>query len=85
MEAHSVTEELLLYLCNEESTALIELSSDSDESEDEEDIYTKEWVFDLFDDMDIINYLYSDVYLNPDHPYHFSHWNDQQFYMESTK
>ena len=85
MEAHSVMEELLLYLCGEESTALIELSNGSDESEDEEDIYTEERVFDLFDDMDIIRFLYSDVYLAPDHPYHFSHWNDQQFYMESTR
>ena len=85
MEAHSVIEELLLYLCSEESTALIELSNGSDESEDEEDIYTEEWVFDLFDDMDIISFLYSDVYLVPNHPYHFSHWNDQQFYMESTR
>ena len=88
MEAHSVMEELLLYLCSEESTALIELSNGSDESEDEDgedDIYTEEWVFDLFDDVDIIRFLYSDVYLAPDHPYHFSHWNDQQFYMESTR
>ena len=37
----------------------------------------------LFDDMDIITFLYSDVYLNQEHPYHFCHWNDQQFYMES--
>ena len=85
MEAHSVMEELLLYLCSEESTALIELSNGSDASEKEEDIYTEEWVFDLFDDMDIISFLYSDVYLATDHPYHFSHWNDQQFYMESTR
>lgn len=81
--AHSVMEELLLYLCSEESTALIELCGSSDESEDEEEVYTGNWVFDLFDDMDIVSFLYSDVYLNPDHPYHFSHWNDLQFYMDS--
>lgn len=85
MAAHSVMEELILYLCNEESTALIEISSDRDESEDEEDIDTEVWVFNLFDDTDIISFLYSDVYLDTDHPYHFSRWNDQQFYMESTK
>ena len=85
MAAHSVMEELILYLCSEESTALIELSSESDESENEENIYTDEWVFDLFDDMDIISFLYSDVYLSSEHPYHFLHWNDQQFYMESAK
>jgi hypothetical protein len=42
-------------------------------------------VFDLFDDMDIISCLYSDVYLDSDHSYHFSHWDDQQFYMDSNK
>lgn len=82
MVAHSVMEELILYLCNEKATDLIELSCCSDKSEGEEDIYTKEWVFDLFDDMDIISFLYSDVYLDSDHPYHFCHWNDQQFYMK---
>ena len=85
MEAYSVMEELLVYLCNEESTALIELSSSCGESEDEDSIYTKKWVFDLFDDMNIIRFLYSDVYLAADHPYHVSHWNDQKFYIESTK
>jgi hypothetical protein len=82
MRAHSVMEELIIYLCNEESTALIELSSGNDTYEDEENIYTEEWVYDLFGDMDIISFLYSDFYLSSDHPYHFSHWNDQQFYEE---
>lgn len=85
MVAHSVMEELILYLCNEESTALIELSGGINESENEDDIDTEEWVYDLFGDMDIISFLYSDVYLDFDDPYHFSHWSDQQFYMESTK
>lgn len=83
--AHSVMEELILYLSNEESTALIELGGGNDVFEDEEDLYAEEWVFNLFDDMNIITFLYSDVYLNSDHPYHFSHWSDQQFYMEPTK
>lgn len=83
MVAHSVMEELILYLCNEESIALIELCGENIEFEDEKEIYSEEWVFDLFDDMDIILFLYSDVYLDSDHPYHFSHWNDQQFFMES--
>lgn len=85
MMAHSVMEELTLYLCNEEATAFIELNSDSNDTEDEEDVYTEDWIFDLFDDMDIIIFLYSNVYLASDHPYHFSHWSDQQFYIETTK
>lgn len=81
MVAHSVMEELLIYLCNEEATALIELSCAGNEFAD--DFYTEDWVFDLFGDMDIITCLYSNVYLNPNHQYHFSHWNEQQFYTES--
>lgn len=81
--AHSVMEELILFLCNEESEVLISLSGVTDESE--EGICTEEWVFDLFDDMDIIHFLYSDVYLESDHPYHFSHWNDPQFFIESIE
>ena len=75
MKAHSVMEELLIYLCNKEASILMKLYDVNDEPEEE-------WVFDLFDDMDIITFLYSDVYLSPDHPYHFSHWNDQVFYKD---
>lgn len=63
MTPHSVMEELLLYLCCEESSALIELSGG-------------------ICDMDIISCLYSNVHLDADHTYHFSHWENQQFYTE---
>lgn len=79
MTAHSVMEELLIYLCNEEGTALIELSGGVCGAEDDT-VDLGEWVFDLFDDMDIISFLYSDIYLDSDHQYHFSHWSDRQFY-----
>lgn len=74
VKAHSVMEELVIYLCNEEASALIELSGGISGSED--------WVFDLFGDMDIISFLYSNTYLNSDHPYHFFHWGDWQFYTK---
>ncbi len=81
--AHSVMEELTIYLCSEEASALIELGTDVDELEKYQDLGGyKDWVFDLFDDMDIITFLYSDEYLEEDHPYHFSHWSDQQFYID---
>lgn len=79
MTAHSVMEELLLYLCNEEASALIELSGGIYGMED--DVDSESWLFDLFDDMDIITFLYSHVHLDSDHTYHFSHWADLQFYM----
>ena len=84
MTAHSVMEELLLYLCNEEATALIELSSGINSFEDDNDA-SEEWMFDLLCDMDIVSCLYADVYLDSDHPYHFLHWNDQQFYTEPSE
>jgi hypothetical protein len=82
MIAHSVMEELLIYLCSEESTVLIELNADDGGIEDDELDTSTEWVFDLFDDMDIITWLYSDMYLTFDHSFHFSHWFDQQFYID---
>lgn len=82
MTAHCVMEELLIYLCNEEASALIELSDGVCGIEDGDAADSEEWVFDLFGDMDIISFLYSNIYLDSDHPYHFSHWADQQFYTE---
>lgn len=82
MTAHSVMEELIIYLCNEEAQVFIEVSAGADNFADNEDFDALEdWVFDMFDDMDIITYLYSDKYLDEDHPFHFKHWSDQQFYM----
>lgn len=80
MTAHSVMEELLIYLCSEEAAAMIELSDGIWGIEDGDAADPTDWVFDLFDDMDIISFLYSDIYLDSNHPYHFSHWTDQQFY-----
>lgn len=85
MTAHSIMEELIIYLCSQEAKALIEISGGTDEiGDDEEFCDSGDWVFDLFDDMDIITFLYSDWYLDEDHPFHFAHWNEQQFYMKRT-
>lgn len=84
MTAYSVMEELLLYLCNEEATALIELGSGINRFEDDNTV-SEEWVFDLLGDADIVSYLYADLYLSSEHPYHFSHWSDQQFYTEQSE
>lgn len=74
MTAHSVLEELLLYLCCEEAFAMMELNGEVPQEQ--------EWEFDLFDDMDVVTCLYSDMYLDADHTYHFSHWTERQFYTE---
>ena len=44
--------------------------------------YWEEWIYDIFDDMDVETYLYSDYYLAEDEDYHFLHWMEDQFYCE---
>ena len=73
LSVHSVLEEILIYLCNEEAKVLLELFDviDVDEMED--------WLFDFFDDMDVVTCLYSGLCLDENHIYHFSHWADERF------
>lgn len=85
MTAHSIMEELIIYLCNEEAHAFIEIGTGADTFIDSEYLDNSEdWVFDMFDDMDIITFLYSNHYLDENHPFHFDYWNDQQFYMNDS-
>lgn len=82
--AHSVIEELTLYLIVEESRLLIESMVD-DMSSDlvDQDENWDEWIFDLFDDMDLVTFLYSDFYLDTENTYHFDHWLERQFYCDA--
>jgi transcriptional regulator with XRE-family HTH domain len=83
MTAHSILEELIIYLCNEEAQALIEVGAGADDLADNKELDDSEdWVFNMFDDMDIITFLYSNQYLAEDHPFHFKYWGDKQFYMD---
>ena len=80
--AHSVLEEITLYLIAEESEFLME--EEGLWESDEEQIYSSatEWVFDLFEDEDIITFLYDDFYLEKDNMFHFDHWKDRVFWVE---
>ncbi len=81
--AHSVMEELALYLIMEESQSFMEIMDFSMDSDDMESYSNWDsWAFDIFDDMDIVTFLYTDTYLDNSHPYHFDHWLDTQFYCE---
>jgi hypothetical protein len=83
MTAHSILEELIIYLCNEEAQAFIEVGAGADGIIDNEYLDNIEnWVFDMFDDMDIITFLYSNKYLSKDYPFYFEHWDDLQSYMD---
>lgn len=83
MVAHSVIEELLIYLCNKEAQGTI--MDPGANCGDSIDDYSEDWVFDMFDDMDIITFLYSDMWLTAEHPFHFSNWSVQQFHMDSNE
>ena len=80
---YSVMEELVMYLCNEEASVFMELNEEMSELCGKEDAYSKEWVFDLFGDMYIVTFLYSNYYLPKGHPYHFENWDERQFYTEN--
>ena len=81
--AHSVMEELILYLVMEESRTLMEnYLPNPQKGDDNLSSDWQSWPFDLFDDMDVVTCLYSDFYLMEDNIYHFSHWRKDQFYMD---
>ena len=85
MMAHSVLDELLIYLCNEEALGYIEIIEADDRFEGEEEYKNRDWEFDLFDDMDIVTCLYSEMYIDEENIYHYVHWNEQQFYMDNAE
>ncbi len=68
--AHTVAEELLMLLISESSEFFAELM----------DISLPEgwgdWVFDILGDMDVVTWLYSDMYVDKDNVYHFRHWKE---------
>ena len=82
MQANSVIEELLLYICNQEGSVFIELGGGIIDDVEDEYVDYEEWVYDLFGDMDIVTFLYDDViYVEKGDTYHFSNWFDKQFYV----
>lgn len=81
--AHSVLEEICLYLIMEESAILMEnIAEQLSDEELEYFVYPNEWAYDIFDDMDVYTSLYSGFYLDTDNPFHFCHWLEKQFYVE---
>ena len=79
--AHTVAEEIVLYIIMKESEFLMESIIPCLQTEDDDTFSDwNHWPFDLFDDMDVITFLYFDSYLTQDHPYHFQHWKEAQFY-----
>ena len=83
MEARSVLEELIIYLCNDETAVYIESTEVNVVFDRKNEKMNNDWLYDLFDDCDIITFLYSDIWIPEDHTYHFSHWIEKQFNLHA--
>lgn len=80
--AHSVIEEIYLYLIAKESILYFESLDENSHLQLKELLdYNDEWPFDIFDDMDSYTFLYTDIYIEEDSPYHFKNWFVPQFYL----
>lgn len=75
--AHSVLEEVILYLVVEEARDLMNEGNYNVEGR------WDEWIYDLFGDADIEMLLFSNGYVEKDNCYHFDHWMKQQFYCDN--
>ena len=85
LETHSVLEELALYICITEAKFMMEVLEPKMEMAEIDGLDDwDDWIYDLFSDDDVITYLYSDRYVKPDEVYHFDHWTDDSFFMESS-
>ena len=84
LEAHSILEELIIYLCCDETVGYIESMDANVIFDHKVEKVNDDWIYDLFDDSDIITFLYSDIWLPEDNTYHFSHWGEKVFYTQTS-
>ena len=81
--AHTVLEELAIYLFMLEAESLMDcMYNDMEEAGIEGLELANQWAFELFDDMDVYTCLFSDRYLTKDNSYHFDNWSKHQFYTD---
>ena len=81
--AHTVLDELAIYLFMLEAKALMEcMYNDMYEADIEGLDLIDRWAFELFDDMDIVTCLFSNRYLLEENIYHFDNWAKYQFYTD---
>lgn len=81
--AHSVIEELAFFLIVEAAEILMEsflpeMKKCGIKGLDD----WRDWIYDMFDDCDIVTWLYSEFYVTENNIYHFKYWFDEQFYIE---
>lgn len=78
--ANTVLQQLVIYMFMEESFCLMDCMLEDMRECGISDLDTMDkWAFDVFGDMDIITFLYSDLYLTNEYAYHFDNWSKPQF------
>lgn len=80
--AHKPIEEIILLLIMNESEILMaDFENQLPEEELDEFSLWNEWVYDLFDDCDVVTFLYSDLIIPPVDNYQFDNWFEDIFYL----
>ncbi|MBQ8209620.1 MAG: helix-turn-helix transcriptional regulator [Clostridia bacterium] len=83
--AHSVLQELVIYMFMQESVFLMDCMFVDMENYGVSGLdMVEDWAFEIFDDMDIVTNLYSNMYLTEENIYHFNHWAASQFHMDNA-
>jgi transcriptional regulator with XRE-family HTH domain len=82
--AHRVVDELVFFLIVEEARYLMDETDYVKDIEggNEECGNWDEWPNEICDDMDLVTFLYCDLDLPTDHPYHYNQWFEEQFYCD---
>jgi transcriptional regulator with XRE-family HTH domain len=80
--AHTVLEELALYLIFSQAQLLADLDPTFLEMADND---WRDWLDGILGDLDIELLFSPSSVLPPAHEYHFDHWNERQFYTEATE
>ena len=73
-----------IYLFMEESAFLMDSMYNEMKSEGIDGLDMRnEWAFEMFDDIDIITFLFSGFFIDDEEPYHFDNWSNRQFFIEN--
>lgn len=80
--AHTVLEELALYLIFSEAESFADMDPTLFGHEDD----WREWLVEILGDLDVEFLLFNpSLALTPDFSYHFDHWDERQFYTDEAE
>lgn len=80
--AHKPIEEIILLLVVRESEILMsDIENQLSDTKIDELSLWDEWIFDLFDDCDVVTFLFSNLPVSPTGNYEFKNWFEDVFYI----